>query len=265
MERLKRELNSGIYKIESITNGKIYIGSAVNIKRREKEHFNNLKKRTHVNIILQNHVNKHGVDDLVFTVIETCFKERLIMQEQYYIDTLKPEFNICFIAGSTLGLKWKEEAKQRQREINTGEMNPMYGIHKFGEDAPAYGYHHLDTAKQKQSEATKKRWLDPEYRKSQEERVISDDSRKKMSISQKNREPMSEETIQKKSTIVKNAWQDPEYREKHVKGMQGKKQSDEHIKKTSDAQKIWWADPENRERQRQSRLLRWKKQKEVVV
>jgi len=70
MDQLPR--TSGIYKIESVTNGKFYIGSAVSILRRSYEHFNTLKRSAHRNPYLQKHYNKYGKDDLMFSVVELC-------------------------------------------------------------------------------------------------------------------------------------------------------------------------------------------------
>jgi group I intron endonuclease len=55
------------------------------------------------------------MDDLIFSIIEYCPKDKLIEREQYWIDTLKPEFNICKIAGFTLGVKYSEKAKRNLR------------------------------------------------------------------------------------------------------------------------------------------------------
>lgn len=101
-----------IYKIQSIVNGRIYVGSAVNVYKRKFLHFNSLKHNKHHNSKLQNHYNKHGKSDLMFEVIESeC--EDLIAREQFYIDTLNPFFNICKIAGSCIGRKHKEETKNK--------------------------------------------------------------------------------------------------------------------------------------------------------
>jgi group I intron endonuclease len=241
MERSRKTKNdSGIYQIESVLNNKIYIGSAISIKRRIKEHFIRLKRGDHVNIILQNHVNKHGLEDLDITVIEYCSKEELIEREQYWIERLNPEFNICKNAGSTLGIKWNEESVIKQRERNLGDKNPMYGVHKYGEDAPAYGLVHSEAARKKQAEATKKRWEDPEYRKEREAYTHSPETLKKMHDTHIGKK-QSESEIANKRIRTKNAWEDPAYREAHVRGMKGKKQSEEHVRKNSEAQKAAWA------------------------
>lgn len=103
---------SGIYIIQSIHNNKQYVGSAINLKNRKGTHFTELKRNSHGNLYLQNHYNKYGKPDLWFGIIEFVrrlpneydddFKIRLLATEQYYIDTLKPEFNICKIAGSAM-------------------------------------------------------------------------------------------------------------------------------------------------------------------
>lgn len=97
-------MKSGIYIIKSTINDKCYVGSAVCINRRIRDHKNFLTKNKHYNKKLQNHYNKYGIKSLLFDVLEYCDKLVLISREQYYIDTLKPFFNVCLTAGSTLGI-----------------------------------------------------------------------------------------------------------------------------------------------------------------
>lgn len=99
-------ISSGIYKIQSIIKPeRCYIGSAVNINKRWKQHISELKLNNHGNKKIQNHTNKYGIDDLKFYVIENCDNNKLIQREQIFIDALNPYFNICKIAGSCLGIK----------------------------------------------------------------------------------------------------------------------------------------------------------------
>jgi group I intron endonuclease len=97
---------TGIYKIQSkIKPNRIYIGSSIDIKKRWGEHIFYLKNNKHHSNKLQNHYNKYGIDDLVFSIIVGCDKETLIAYEQFYIDALNPWFNIAIKAGSSLGNK----------------------------------------------------------------------------------------------------------------------------------------------------------------
>ena len=87
--------NSGIYCITNTVDDRIYVGSCKNFKSRIKEHVNCLKRNKHNNIYLQNFVNKYGIGSFKFHIIEFSKIVNLVNTEQYYLDTLKPEFNIC--------------------------------------------------------------------------------------------------------------------------------------------------------------------------
>ena len=47
--------------------------------------------------------------------MEYCDKKETLLREQYYLDLLKPEYNILKKAGSPLGFKHSDEAKARMR------------------------------------------------------------------------------------------------------------------------------------------------------
>lgn len=96
---------SGIYQIKNIINNKIYIGSAINLYARFRSHKFDLRNNKHSNNKLQNSWNKNNEKNFIFEIIETCKKEILIEREQYYLDILKPEYNICKIAYSRIGTK----------------------------------------------------------------------------------------------------------------------------------------------------------------
>jgi len=109
---------SGIYKICSLIDDRVYVGSAVNFDSRKAIHFSTLKNQKHKNPKLQNFYNKYGKDCLKFDIIEHCDEEWLIVCEQYYIDTIKPTFNICEIAGSTLGIKFSDRGIKNLRDAH---------------------------------------------------------------------------------------------------------------------------------------------------
>jgi group I intron endonuclease len=84
------EIKSGVYVITNIVNGKIYIGSSVNIKKRWREHKNDLKKNKHHSSSLQKSYNKHGLENFIFEIIEFVDCKELFIVEQKYLDQYKP-------------------------------------------------------------------------------------------------------------------------------------------------------------------------------
>jgi group I intron endonuclease len=120
---------TGIYKIQSISHpNRYYIGSAVNIYYRWVYHVWKLNKNIHHSHKLQNHFNKYGKNDLMFSVIEQfdfVSKDHLLLKEQYYIDTLNPWFNICKIAGSCLGIKRSKQTCDKISKGNSGKIRSV--------------------------------------------------------------------------------------------------------------------------------------------
>lgn len=118
-------MNTGIYQILNIINGKRYIGSAVNFDRRWKEHRKLLRKNKHHSRHLQSAWNKYGEDSFKFLPVLTCTKELLLIIEQRAIDLFHPEYNINPTAGSCLGVKRTDEAKAKMSEAKRGiEFSP---------------------------------------------------------------------------------------------------------------------------------------------
>ena len=75
---------SGIYQITNQTNGKRYIGSSVNIKRRWRDHLAHLRRNIHHNPYLQRAFDKQGQDTFTFRILEDIDDpSQLIPREQY--------------------------------------------------------------------------------------------------------------------------------------------------------------------------------------
>lgn len=113
---------TGIYKIENIVNNKIYIGSCSNFNVRKGSHLCLLRQGKHHSIKLQRSFDKYGETNFIISLIENCKKENLITREQYYIDTLKPYYNICLIAGSTQGRIFTDLHKEKLSKSLTGKV-----------------------------------------------------------------------------------------------------------------------------------------------
>ena len=100
----------GIYQITNQVNGKRYIGSAVNLGKRQREHLNRLCRGDHHNFHLQAAFDKYGEATFIFTVLEYVIDiSQLIKREQHFLDILKPEYNSSPTAGNLLGYRHNTE------------------------------------------------------------------------------------------------------------------------------------------------------------
>jgi len=148
---------TGIYKIKNMINGRIYIGSAINFPRRVTQHVSSLNTNKHHSKYLQNSWNKYGEHNFIFGLIEQVEDSgELIVREQYWMDTLNPEYNICPTAGSRLGSKSTAETKARISKNNAkywlGKSIPEDVKKKMSESSK--GCAHSKSTKKKISEAT---------------------------------------------------------------------------------------------------------------
>lgn len=116
----------GIYRITNLTSSKLYIGSSNNLGSRFRAYFNpNRLKRS--NMYIYNAMLKHGYSNFSLDILEYCEPDALIKREQYYIDTLEPEYNILKIAGSSTGFKHSFKTRVLMSLNNRGENHPLYG------------------------------------------------------------------------------------------------------------------------------------------
>jgi group I intron endonuclease len=143
---------SGIYCLKNTINDKCYVGSAQKLNYRLWNHKHKLIKGNHANNILQNFVNKYGIDKLYFEILEPVNIESLIEREQYWIDNLKPQFNILPKAGSSTGTVMSEEQKIKISKNRKGILHTentkqrisesMKGVPKTKEHAAKVGLKH---------------------------------------------------------------------------------------------------------------------------
>lgn len=115
---------SGIYRWINKETRESYVGSAVNLSKRFSTYYSQLMiekilKRSQSYIFSA--IQKYSYSKFTIEILEYCESNDLIKREQYYIDSLKPEYNILKIAGSSFGKIHKEETKFKISESLKGK------------------------------------------------------------------------------------------------------------------------------------------------
>lgn len=120
------QCSSGIYCILNLINGKVYIGSAINVKSRWRQHKSELALSKHANRHLQQSYNKYGVAAFEFLVLEhVTWKSDLIKREDCWIhltNCCDPlcGYNICKKANSSLGVIRSKATRLKISKGNSG-------------------------------------------------------------------------------------------------------------------------------------------------
>lgn len=175
---MRKNITSGIYCIENITNHKRYIGQSVNIEARWCSHKKDLNHGTHDNDYLQKAWNKYGEEKFIFYILETCEHSLLDERESYYIDyynSLDRNYGYNLKTGGQNG---GSEVSEHVRQKQSSALKQSYATNKdlrekrksdalkqwsdpeiknkiTGSNNGMYGKHHSDETRQKMSEKKK--------------------------------------------------------------------------------------------------------------
>jgi group I intron endonuclease len=105
---------SGISRLVNLISGKSYVGSAINLNNRFRFYYclSCIKRVVgKESSAIYSALLKYGYSNFKLDILEYCDKKYIINREQYFIDILKPEYNILKIASSRFGLKLSKETK----------------------------------------------------------------------------------------------------------------------------------------------------------
>ena len=78
---------SGVYQIRCVPTGKIYVGSAVNLRKRWDQHRRSLRRGEHGNYRLQSAWDDFGEVNFAFEILEFVPVSNLLQVEQEWIDS----------------------------------------------------------------------------------------------------------------------------------------------------------------------------------
>lgn len=197
----------GVYKITNLKNGKIYIGSAKEFKRRASQHASSLRNNKHQNKHLQASFWKHGEDNFLFEVLE--------------------------VVDGNKGERFKIEQKWIDKLIKEGKWEQTFNFKKKTVQKERSCF-------SKTPEETKKKMS-----KSQRGRKLSEETKRKIGLAHKGKEiSLAQRKILSKSTT--SWWNNKLFRQNVIDKRTGSKHSEETKKRMRASQKNSWQDETRR-------------------
>ena len=165
----------GIYKVTNKVNGKVYIGQSIDIGRRWRQHMT-----AEDDIYFHKAIQKYGVDNFIWEVIEKCKKSELDERESYWIeyyDSYNKGYN-CTKGGGCTGSgednpNWKggisldPEYSKQWYETNKEKIKEYYETKK--EKIKEYNKQYRESNKEKIREYNKEKMK--EYREANKEKI----------------------------------------------------------------------------------------------
>jgi hypothetical protein len=143
----KEELRSiiigkaGVYQLINLTNNKSYVGSSNDLLRRLNEHMSlNYLKKTILKgeSIIHQALLKYGYANFGIRILEIInidsitskkkIRETILSKEQFYLDSIKPEYNINKTAGSNLGRIFSDEIRKKMSIAKINKPNNKLGV-----------------------------------------------------------------------------------------------------------------------------------------
>lgn len=186
----------GIYSINNLVNGKRYVGKSKTIEKRIWVHFNLLKKSKrskNVNRHLYASVNKYGIDQFTWEVLESFEElnpELLADREVYWMEfynTTDRDFGYNLVKDSSSKVVIHPETIELLRERNQGLGNPNYGnywsagqkgaMSEIAIQRHASGEFYGEEWRAKISEASTELWKDEEKKAAMARNVATERSK----------------------------------------------------------------------------------------
>lgn len=171
------------YALLHQASGKAYVGSTHNLYLRMQQHRFHLKEGDHKNRHLQEAYNQSPELSVRYT--KTTSKADAVAIEQQLLNDLFPSGKLFNISpDATFANKGVPVSEERKEELRQRTVNQFS----------------TQEARDRQSQLSKEKWQDPEYRAKQESRVTPNDVRSEI------------------SNTVTALWQDEQYRRNVLKG-----------------------------------------------
>ena len=253
----------GIYAIVNVINGNCYVGQTVDFFNRRKQHLGDLLRNDHSSIRLQRSFNEHGVGAFLFCPLEGCARDKKVLEERenYWMAFLAPsgrkapEYNMCEVSGSSLGIKRSEETSKKISEaVKKRPPASEETRKKISESNKGHGT--SEETRKKIAEKLKGNKNPAGCIRSPEERArISDRKKGNTDTRGKKKSP---ETLKRMSDAQKKRFSTPEA----IAKMQSILATGVSLEKRKKSMKQVWASPEYKEKMRQKLFERWARVRE---
>jgi group I intron endonuclease len=115
-----------IYRIRNLVDGKVYVGQAVNFKKRKYRHLWELRSSRHINDHLQRAWLQYGEAQFVFEILSDDISHELLTgEEQRFLDLHKASdqafgYNKSPAAASNLGVKYSDASRLKMSIAQKG-------------------------------------------------------------------------------------------------------------------------------------------------
>lgn len=201
--------NIGIYKIENVINGCVYVGQSVDLKRRWRRHCNALDNNLHDNEYLQRAWDFYGKESFIFKIILYCESFELTRYEQCLVDVTENMYNLLrecvtshFGNNYRLGKLHTDETKKKMSDSKKGRPKSKEERRKDSEALKKWWGEHKETDHRRREQSPERIAKLIKYNQT---RILSEETLKKMSESKKGKRP-SDETRRKMSDSHKRRW-----------------------------------------------------------
>ena len=114
------EIISAVYKIINTITGDFYIGSSKDVKQRWRAHKKPSVWKNHPNNQMYIDMQKYGLDNFDFQILEEVEPDSLKEKEQYFIETLKPTYNQMNAKGLNI-VRRKDYQKEYSKEYEKSD------------------------------------------------------------------------------------------------------------------------------------------------
>lgn len=166
----------GIYMIKNDLTDKVYVGRAVNIRKRWNQHRHHLRRGNHHCSPLQRAWNKYGESVFSFAplVLNVKTEAELCELENYYISQYKclvseGGYNVCPSSGTNRGVKYTAESRVKMSQAQKGRI--VTPEHRAKIAQTLTGRSPSDECRQKRSKAMAGRVKTPEMVQRQTEAI----------------------------------------------------------------------------------------------